>query len=170
MKILEFYKHGDNNFSLIGKEFLSYICAQTVEKGCYWLVCLKAGETRTLKQNAYYWAVLITPIADYIGEKPELIHNEFKVAFLGTETKQRYDFGSGLVVDFEQPKSTTKLSKSAFTKYCTSIKDFAIQTIGVDFGFEEYEYFIEHHPEVIAKYAHKEPNYGTHTTKCRTNF
>jgi hypothetical protein len=153
MKILEFYKSKEeinlNSFKI--QDFIN----SAEQPGNNWLVILAAKEIRSIKQNAYMWAALLTPIADYIGCKPEEIHEEFKIHFLGTETKQRYDITQRKLVPIEIPKSTTKLSPAAFTVYCNQIKDHAIQVIGVDFGFSDFDTFINQHPEIVEQYTQK---------------
>lgn len=57
--------------------------------------------TRSLGLNAYHWAAVITPIADFMGESPEEAHRQLCGAYWGWVEK---DLG-GLIV--RKPRRTT---------------------------------------------------------------
>lgn len=46
------------------------------------LTIKKVRKTRSLNQNAYYWAVVLKVISDHTGYDPEDLHNHFKYYFL----------------------------------------------------------------------------------------
>lgn len=46
-----------------------------------------AKRTRTLSQNAYYWAVVVAIPADHFGYTPKEMHEAFKLQFLRLEVQ-----------------------------------------------------------------------------------
>lgn len=57
---------------------------------------------RSLGLNAYHWAAVITPIADFMGESPEEAHRQLCGAYFGWIEK---DLGGGLIL--RKPRRTT---------------------------------------------------------------
>jgi hypothetical protein len=70
----------------------------------------KERGTRSKKQNAYYWSVVLAYIAEYMGEQPEDLHEIFKAKFL---KRKRVWRGAEMTV----LPSTTKLNSDEFGEY-----------------------------------------------------
>lgn len=81
--------------------------------------------TRTLDQNALYFAGYVNPLADYTGYSPRQIHALFKKMFLPKERIEIVDKRTGVVVDEQdlEQLTTTTLNKVEFGEYLDSIKD-----------------------------------------------
>lgn len=80
---------------------------------------------RSDPQNKYYWSVVVTKIADYMGERDtEEVHNYLKAHFNYKE----------IVVDekrFRVAKSTAKLNTDEFKEYLDKVKEFAAKEMGL---------------------------------------
>ena len=74
------------------------------------IIVEKERGTRTLKQQAYYWGVVLKYIAEYMGEREEDVHEIMKSKFL---RKRRVWRGSELTI----LKSTTELTSDEFGVY-----------------------------------------------------
>lgn len=95
----------------------------------------RAHATRSLDQNAVYWAGYVHPIAEYTGYTPKEVHAYLKRRFLPKQKIEIVDKRSGVVVDQVDLESltTTTLNKVEFSEYLSEIKDFA-ESIGVSVG------------------------------------
>ena len=78
---------------------------------------------RTLKENAYYWAVIVRMIADEMGLLDDQVHEMLKMMFLkvGVEHKGKR---------YEVARSTTQLSTVQFENYCERIRMWASNELG----------------------------------------
>lgn len=91
---------------------------------------------RSLKQNSYYWAVVIPIIMDSMGEfDEEIVHDYLRSKFLkevvvrsfiNPSTKQKQE------VEFQRIRSTTELSVGDFVEYVMKIEQWAIEFFGID--------------------------------------
>jgi len=71
---------------------------------------------RSLKENKYYWGVIIAILSDWSGEEDaEVIHDALKRKFL---TSRAYK-------DLIFTESTTNLSTTEFEEYCAKIRQWA---------------------------------------------
>jgi hypothetical protein len=94
----------------------------------------KAHATRSLDQNALYWAGYVHPIADYIGRPPRVVHSLLKKLFLPKERIEIVDKRSGVVVnevDLEA-LTTTTLNKIEFGDYLREIEEWVMDTFHGD--------------------------------------
>lgn len=84
--------------------------------------------TRSLDQNALYWAGYVNPLAEYTGYTPLEMHAYLKKRFLPKQRIEIVDKRSGVVVDEQDLESltTTTLNKIEFGEYLDEIKAFAI--------------------------------------------
>jgi len=80
----------------------------TFKTGTHLDIIIRKHKTkRTLKQNAYYWDVVVPILADYIGhDNPEDMHEDLKLEFNPVESK----ITPGKMIG----GSTTKLSTEEF--------------------------------------------------------
>lgn len=81
-----------------------------------WLELTAQKQTRTARQNRFYW-VYLEKIAQVSGHLPEELHNTFKHAFLQKQTVQGMNGKT-----FQEAPSTTQLSKKEFSDYIKKIE------------------------------------------------
>jgi hypothetical protein len=82
----------------------------------------KRRSKRSTEQNAYYWSVIIPPLAEHCGYSHDEMHEALKAKFLGQE-----DMSRGLL----RIGSTTKLSTTEFADYVERITVWAAGELGV---------------------------------------
>lgn len=70
-----------------------------------------------MKENNYYWGVVLDAIADTTGYTPEEVHDAMRWKFLRVGGR------------FERVKSTTSLSTHEFEEYLEKIRMFANQEL-----------------------------------------
>ena len=75
-------------------------------------------KTRSLNQNAYYWAVIIATLADFTGYSTDEMHEVLRVKFL----PYKANVGNEEVTI---TKSTTDLDTTEFEKYLAEIREWA---------------------------------------------
>ncbi len=83
----------------------------------------KPASTRSLKQNAYYWGVILTIIAQETGHSTEEIHLALKDMFL---PRKFLTLGSREV---EIRKTTVDLTPTEFSTYIEQIRAWAAQEL-----------------------------------------
>lgn len=89
----------------------------------------KAHATRSLDQNALYWAAFVNPVAEYTGYSAKQIHALFKKMFLPKQRIEIVDKNTGAVTEVDlESLSTTPLNKLEFSAYLSEIKDWAENT------------------------------------------
>jgi len=148
MKILEFYKSkGPVEFNSI--VFCNFVNL-SAQPGSNWLVCLQAKDIRSIKQNAYLWGHLYKEISEHTGYTPDEVHLYCKVNFLGYIEKEYHNIKFNSIQNVKELKSTTKLTKEEFTKFCNDVKNLGNEQ-GVT--FDDFEHYIASNPEVVARYA-----------------
>lgn len=106
------------NYLFKKQEFLSHLL--NLKDGFYEFLLKKIQNDRSLRQNRYYWGVIIKSVSDYTGYFPDEIHNFFKNEFLRDE--------SGKI---PRIKSTSRLSTSEFEEYLSRIRTFCSERIGI---------------------------------------
>jgi len=85
----------------------------------------KKSNKRTLKQNQYYWAVVIRLIAEETGHTSEEIHDAMKQMFAKSIIKIKGE-------EYETVTSTTQLDTLEFSKaYVDQIKYWAWDTLNI---------------------------------------
>lgn len=78
------------------------------------------GEKRSIKQNNYYWGVVIQILSDYFGYFPEETHHILKCQFLGFHTIKVKD------IEYKIPAtSTTDLGTKDMETYLDNIRMWA---------------------------------------------
>jgi len=86
------------------------------------IVVKKFFDSRSQRQNRYYWAVVIDTIAKSTGHTPTEVHDYMRQRFL-TE----YDDNSPI----PKVKSTTDLNTAGFVEYVTNIVRWASSDMGI---------------------------------------
>lgn len=88
----------------------------------------KAHATRSLDQNALYWAGYVNPIAEYCGQSPKWVHAYLKQKFLPKERIEIVDRRTGVVVDEVDlaQLTTTQLNKIEFGEYLHAIEEWVM--------------------------------------------
>jgi len=79
-KIPVLLKKGKLQFQQSGIDYL-----YSKKDGWYALTITRPQEQRTLRQNAYYWSVVVKMIADEIGDYPESVHEALLQKFAPKE-------------------------------------------------------------------------------------
>jgi hypothetical protein len=86
--------------------------------------------TRSLKANAYYWAVVVRCIADYTGFTPDETHDALKAMFL--PKRLAFTDGNGEVIDeLVIGGSTREMSTQDFEDYTHEVIRFAGEKLGL---------------------------------------
>lgn len=80
----------------------------------------KAKQVRSLRQNAYYWGVVVAIVADHTGYTPDESHQELARMFLGYENN-----GKSFV------RSTSKLNTVEFEQYMDKCRAWAMAEMSV---------------------------------------
>jgi len=110
----------------------------------------KAHATRSLEQNALYWAGYVVPIAEHLHCSEQWTHAYLKQRFLrGRRMLIQNDHGE--VVDDREVAAltTTHLDKIEFGEYLNAIKEWCIHELGIDVGTNR--------PDVSSDVAHERP-------------
>lgn len=84
----------------------------------------KQKMTRSIRQNRYYWGVVLKIVADELGYFPEEMHHCFATMFL----KKIIKIGDREV---ETYNSTTRLKTDEFEDYLEKIRIFAAKELGI---------------------------------------
>lgn len=84
------------------------------------LEVLRSKKVRSLKQNKYYWGVVIKILSNHTGYTSDETHQELARMFLGYETN-----GKRFV------KSTTKLNTYDFEQYLRKCRQWALTEMDV---------------------------------------
>ena len=74
------------------------------------IIIEKERGTRSLRQQGYYWGIVLKYIAEYMGEREEDLHEIFKAKFLKSRRQWR---GAEMTI----LKSTTELTSDEFGIY-----------------------------------------------------
>lgn len=101
-------------------------------------------DDRTLKQNRYYWGVILKEIAEQAsieGQRwcAEAWHELMKRQFLGYEIRKVRVAGRNRPVVIRRLRSTTDLSVAKFNKYLDQVMAFAVTDHGVQFSSDWWE-------------------------------
>lgn len=97
-------------------------------KGKFYITISKIKKPRSEPENRYYWGVIIEILADYIGDRPDVIHEWLKSLFLKVI---EYKETKGKTLRLERIKSTTELSTVEAERYYEEIRIWAATTLGV---------------------------------------
>lgn len=88
----------------------------------------RAHATRSLDQNALYWAGYVQPIADYTGNSVDWTHAYLKNRFLPKQRIEIVDRKTGVVVDEQDlaQLTTTTLNRVEFSEYLKAIEEWVL--------------------------------------------
>lgn len=87
------------------------------------LVLRKRRSQRSIKQNAWYWGVVVEILANHCGYEPEEMHDALKYRFLSNHKEDE----RGLI----RICSTAKLTTSEFIDYTNRVVRWAAESLGV---------------------------------------
>lgn len=103
------------------KEIQKYL--NTISGDVY-IIIKKREKERTVKQNRYYWGVVMESIHEHTGSHPLAIHNFCKMNFLPVGED-----------------STTNLTRKQFIKYVEEIKMEFAQEWGIEIPEDDQVYY-----------------------------
>lgn len=84
--------------------------------------------TRSLKQNAFYWGVLVHGLSEHTGYSPDEMHEFVKMKFI--PKRLAVSKGNGEIVDeLVIGGTTTKLDTIDFQDYCAEIQRWAAEDL-----------------------------------------
>lgn len=88
-----------------------------------------AHATRSLDQNALYWAGYVNPIAEYTGNSEKWMHAYLKKKFLPKQRIVIVDRKTGVIVDEQDldQLTTTVLNKIEFGDYLREIEEWVTE-------------------------------------------
>lgn len=90
----------------------------------------RAHATRSLNQNAWYWACVVGLVAEHTGYTPDEIHEIYKAKFI--PKRLALANGNGEITgEFVIGGTTTQLNKLEFGEFCESIREWAADELGV---------------------------------------
>lgn len=89
------------------------------------VITRKRKRTRSLKQNDYYWGVVIQKISEYTGHSAQEVHELMKNLFLRDMLIVNKDI-------YRSTKSTTELSTKQFIDYIQKINLWALDRLDVN--------------------------------------
>lgn len=87
---------------------------------------VRQQHVRSMEANRYYWGVVVSGIAAYIGEGRDETHDLLKAKFLPGRSVELLD---GKVL--EMPPTTRTLSVEQFAAYIEAIRVWAAQFLGL---------------------------------------
>jgi hypothetical protein len=88
------------------------------------------GQTRSERQNRWYWGVVLAALSDHTGYTAEELHELCKQRF-NARTVSDVDPDTGEVSDSEWRQSTAALDSAAFTVYVERVRQWAAQEFGI---------------------------------------
>lgn len=115
--------NGQGKLNDDSKKMFNAFIAKLQEGDEFHLIPKRPGKKRSLKQNAYYWGVIVNIIAEFMGEDENGAHEALRYRFL----KVRNDRGEVYKI-----KSTTELSTAQAEDYYAKIR----QTFSIEFGVQ----------------------------------
>lgn len=96
----------------------------------------RAHATRSVIQNALYWAGYVRPLADYTGYTSPEVHAYLKKRFLPNSHVAIADRNGVILDEVDLEPTTTRLTKHEFSEYLMHIAAFAAE-LGVDVGSDQ---------------------------------
>jgi hypothetical protein len=90
----------------------------------YWVELKQFRDTRSNRQNAYYWGVVIKILSDHTGFDPEEMHEVLKQKFL-----TKFVVIQSTAEEVKITRSTSNLSTEEFEKYMEDVRRFSIQDL-----------------------------------------
>lgn len=87
--------------------------------------------TRSVNQNAWYWAQVVGLVAEHTGHTPDEIHEIYKAMFLPKQLAI-VDGNGEIQGEYVIGGSTTKLNRLQFGEFCEQARKWAAETLSVD--------------------------------------
>lgn len=91
----------------------------------------KKHATRSLAQNAYYWAGVVDSISEHTGYTPDEVHEFLKAKFL-PKTITLADHQGEIKEEVTIGVSTAVLNKLEFGEYIETVRRWAAETLDLD--------------------------------------
>ena len=91
----------------------------------------RARATRSLNQNAWYWAGIIGTLSEHTGFTPDEMHEVLKAKFLPKKLAVT-DANGEIHGEFVIGGTTTRLDKLEFGEYCEAIRRWAAEDLNVN--------------------------------------
>lgn len=105
--------------------------AKRIKQDCEISITIeKLHATRSLLQNALWWAAVVTPIADHTGYTKDEVHELLKMILL-PKHRALCDQNGEIVGEYVVGGSTTKLNKVQFGELIESAIKWAGETLGL---------------------------------------
>lgn len=123
MKLIPIFKATVKNGVLDYKDVDSFLDYLKTLDGDIEVLVRKPKETRTIRQNKYYFAILKL-ISEHTGEEVEDLHNHFAYKWLSNKGK------TGKLMS---RKSTASLTKEEFKEYINRIKEWGTRFLRINF-------------------------------------
>jgi hypothetical protein len=99
-----------------------------------WVTVEEIGVGRSKRANAYYWGVVLRLIAEHTGHRADELHDVFCAEFLPNEQRE-LEFFSALTGErfrlSADARRSSRLSKDAFVDFVETVRQWAIDTLGV---------------------------------------
>lgn len=104
--------------------------ASRLRDGLYELRVERKRATRSVDQNAWYWACVVGLVAEHTGYTPDEIHEIYKAKFI--PKRLAVANGNGEIKgEFVIGGTTTSLTTVEFSEYCEAIRQWAAQELEV---------------------------------------
>jgi hypothetical protein len=87
------------------------------------IVVKRHKEQRSKNQNDYYWAVVVTPLAEYLGWDPDDLHEFYKANFFAKRATMKAK--GGVNIEALIPRSTTELKTDEYEEVLDVIRRWA---------------------------------------------
>lgn len=98
----------------------------------------KKHATRSLEQNAAYWAAIVKPLSDHTGYQPDEIHDILKAKFLPKKLAL-LDRNGDVLDEYVIGGTTTTLDKIQFGEFIRDIQVWAAEKLGLDLQIDSRE-------------------------------
>lgn len=118
MKIIKHFKPGQKynfSFDLRGTDELHELLIRPIKS------------KRSLKQNKYYWSIVVDLIAKEMAEEPQRVHEYLKAEFLS----EQIEIGGKMVTII---KSTTSLKTDDFAEYLKKCELLGTEMFGIQWS------------------------------------
>lgn len=122
----------DGRVHIRHRKLFDKLCAQFREGAELLVTVERVTATRSPEANRFYWAGLVTPIAEATGHTKNEMHEILKRMFL-PHVVLVPGKGGVIVAEFQLGGSTRKLDKNEFYEYMEEIRAWASTELGLVF-------------------------------------
>jgi len=137
------------------KEVIKHI--ENLPEGMYEVTISKKSKGRSLNQNGYYWAVIINPLAEWLGwDDPDELHEFLKEKFGFREERLIEKTGEVVLV----PKSTKEYTTIEMEKYHEKIRIWAARDLIYTIPLPNEQHAIDYYNQQIKNESRKPNEYS----------